>query len=112
MSEPGNGRRPFVSARVSASGNGRGRRRSARPPLLEAVDGRRSGAGRLIDGSDSRPPLTPKLAVRVAVIGTFALAMFAIIFFRLWFLLVLSGSSYLAQAQANQVRTIAIPAER
>jgi len=112
MSEPGNGRRPFVSARVSASGNGRGRRRSARPPLLEAVDGRRSGAGRLIDGSDSRPPLTPKLAVRVAVIGTFALAMFAIIFFRLWFLQVLSGSSYLAQAQANQVRTIAIPAER
>ncbi len=61
---------------------------------------------------DRRPPLTPQLALRVAVVGTFALAMFAIIFFRLWFLQVLSGDQYLAQASVNRVRDIAIPAPR
>jgi penicillin-binding protein 2 len=61
---------------------------------------------------DRRPPLTPQLALRVAIIGTFALAMFAIIFFRLWFLQVLSGDQYLAQASVNRVRDIAIPAPR
>jgi penicillin-binding protein 2 len=61
---------------------------------------------------DRRPPLTPQLALRVAVLGSFALAMFAIIFFRLWFLQVLSGDQYVAQARGNQVRRISIPAER
>jgi penicillin-binding protein 2 len=59
-----------------------------------------------------RPPLTPQLALRVAVVGSFALAMFAIIFFRLWFLQVLSGDQYLAQAKVNRVRDIAIAAPR
>jgi penicillin-binding protein 2 len=61
---------------------------------------------------DRRPTLTPQLARRVAILGTFALAMFAIIFFRLWFLQVLSGHQYLAQASTNQVRTISTPAPR
>jgi len=61
---------------------------------------------------DQRPPLTPQLALRVAMIGTFALAMFAIIFFRLWFLQVLSGDQYLAQASTNRVRNIDTPAPR
>jgi penicillin-binding protein 2 len=61
---------------------------------------------------DRRPPLTPQLARRVAILGTFALAMFAIIFFRLWFLQVLSGHQYLAQASTNQVRSISTPAPR
>ncbi len=61
---------------------------------------------------DRRPPLTPQLAFRVAAIGTFALAMFAIIFFRLWFLQVLSGDQYLAQAQTNRTRQLAIAAPR
>jgi penicillin-binding protein 2 len=61
---------------------------------------------------DRRPPLSPKLALRVAILGSFALAMFAIIFFRLWFLQVLSGEKYLAQASVNRVRDIAIPAPR
>ncbi len=59
-----------------------------------------------------RPPLTPQLALRVAFLGSFALAMFAIIFFRLWFLQVLSGDKYLAQASVNRVRDIAVPAQR
>jgi penicillin-binding protein 2 len=61
---------------------------------------------------DRRPPLSPQLALRVAMIGTFAFAMFAIIFFRLWFLQVLSGTQYLAQAAQNTVRNIPIAAQR
>jgi penicillin-binding protein 2 len=61
---------------------------------------------------DRRPPLTPQLALRVAVLGSFALAMFAIIFFRLWFLQVLSGNAYAQQAQHNYIRTVDVPAPR
>ncbi len=61
---------------------------------------------------DRRPPMTPQLALRVAIIGSFALAMFAIIFFRLWFLQVLSGQKYLNAASVNLVRDISIPAPR
>ena len=61
---------------------------------------------------ERRPPLTPQLALRVAIAGGFALTMFAIIFFRLWFLQVLSGEQYLAQASQNIVRDVAIPAPR
>jgi penicillin-binding protein 2 len=61
---------------------------------------------------DRRSPMTPQLALRVAIVGGFALTMFAIIFFRLWFLQVLSGQQYLAQASVNRVRDIAIPAPR
>jgi penicillin-binding protein 2 len=61
---------------------------------------------------DRRPPLTPQLARRVAIIGGIALTMFAIIFFRLWFLQVLDGQTYLAQAQVNTLREVAIPAPR
>jgi penicillin-binding protein 2 len=61
---------------------------------------------------DRRPPMTPQLAMRVAVVGSFALAMFAIIFFRLWFLQVLSGDQYLRAATVNRVRNIAVAAQR
>jgi len=58
------------------------------------------------------PPMTPQLALRVAIIGCFALVMFAVIFFRLWFLQVLSGSQYVEAAQVNIVRDVPVPAER
>ena len=61
---------------------------------------------------DRRPPMTPELALRVAVAGSFALAIFAIIFFRLWFLQVLSGDQYLKAATVNRVRDIAVAAPR
>ena len=48
--------------------------------------------------------MTPQLALRVAIVGSFALAMFAIIFFRLWFLQVLSGNQYQSAAEVNNVR--------
>ena len=37
--------------------------------------------------------LTPQLALRVAVLGFFALALFAVLFLRLWALQVLSGDA-------------------
>ena len=61
---------------------------------------------------DRRPPMTPQLALRVTIVGSCALAMFAIIFFRLWFLQVLSGDQYLSAATVNRVRDVAIAAPR
>jgi penicillin-binding protein 2 len=63
-------------------------------------------------GDDRTPPMTPQLALRVAIIGSCALVMFAVIFFRLWFLQVLSGNQYTAQAEANISRHVAIAAPR
>ncbi len=56
--------------------------------------------------------LTPGLAVRVGVLGIVALAVFALLFFRLWSLQVLSGAHYLDAAQNNQLRTIRVEAPR
>jgi penicillin-binding protein 2 len=62
--------------------------------------------------NDRRPTLTPQLAVRVALIGGIALVAFAVIFFRLWYLQVLSGDRYLAEARDNRVREIKVQAAR
>ncbi len=65
-------------------------------------------------GDQRRPPmLTPQLARRVTFLGGFALALFAILFFRLWFLQILSGQKYVAQASANgSIRSLEIPSPR
>ncbi len=56
--------------------------------------------------------VTPRLALRVAILGMLALGIFAILFLRLWALQVLSGSQYLRTAQNNQLRTVRVPAPR
>ncbi len=56
--------------------------------------------------------VTPQLALRVAILGGVALALFAIVFFRLWYLQILSGDHYLAQANDNRVREIKVEAPR
>lgn len=56
--------------------------------------------------------LTPQLALRVAVLGFLALALFAVLFLRLWALQVLSGERYLAQANDNRVRAVRLEAPR
>jgi penicillin-binding protein 2 len=61
---------------------------------------------------DRTPPMTPQLALRVAMIGGVALLLFAIIFFRLWFLQVLSGSKYVAEAQSNHTAYVTVAAPR
>jgi penicillin-binding protein 2 len=62
--------------------------------------------------NERRPTLTPQLAFRVAVIGGVALVMFAVIFFRLWYLQVLSGDDYVQAASENRVREIKVQAPR
>jgi len=59
-----------------------------------------------------RPSLTPQLAVRVAILGGVALIAFALVFFRLWYLQVLSGDSYRAEANDNRIREIKVQAPR
>ncbi len=56
--------------------------------------------------------MTPQLAWRVAMIGGVALIAFGLVFFRLWYLQVLSGDKYRAEANANQVREIKVQAPR
>jgi len=56
--------------------------------------------------------LTPQLALRVAVIGGIALVAFGLVFFRLWYLQVLSGDQYEAKANDNRVREIKVQAPR
>jgi penicillin-binding protein 2 len=57
-------------------------------------------------------PVSPQLALRVGALGVLAMVMFAIIFFRLWYLQVLSGEQYVQQANANSVRDLPIAAPR
>src|SRR5437660_24132 len=61
---------------------------------------------------EERPPMSPQLALRVAIIGTVALAIFAILFFRLWFLQVLSSDHYAKAASVNFVRPVEVAAPR
>jgi penicillin-binding protein 2 len=51
-------------------------------------------------------------ALRVAIMGGAALVLFAVIFFRLWYLQVLSGDKYLAAANNNRIREIRVTAPR
>jgi len=61
---------------------------------------------------DPRLPVSPQLALRVAIIGGLAMVMFGVIFFRLWYLQILTGEHYVAQANANHTRNLPIPAPR
>ncbi len=61
---------------------------------------------------DPRIPVSPQLALRVAIIGGVAMVMFGVIFFRLWYLQVLSSEQYVSQADANQTRPLPIAAPR
>jgi penicillin-binding protein 2 len=56
--------------------------------------------------------LTPKLALRVGILGMLALAIFATLFLRLWSLQVLNGEQLLRASQNNQRRDIRVQAPR
>jgi penicillin-binding protein 2 len=61
---------------------------------------------------DPRIPVSPQLALRVTIISGVAMVMFGVIFFRLWYLQVLSSEQYVAQADANRARELPIAAPR
>jgi penicillin-binding protein 2 len=57
-------------------------------------------------------PITPQLAWRVAVLGGVAFVLFGIVFFRLWYLQVLTGEQAVSDARQNRVRKVRIEAPR
>jgi penicillin-binding protein 2 len=65
-----------------------------------------------LDSDRRGTAMNPGLALRIAILGGMALVLFAIVFFRLWYLQVLSGDHYLAQADNNRVRNIVMAAPR
>ena len=54
----------------------------------------------------------PSVALRVAVILGIAAVMFGVVFFRLWFLQILSGQEFVAQANDNRLTTVKVVAPR
>jgi penicillin-binding protein 2 len=56
--------------------------------------------------------LTPKLALRLAILGVLTLAVFAALLLRLWALQVLQGTQYRQTALDNQLRTVRLQAQR
>jgi len=61
---------------------------------------------------ENAAPTHAQFSFRVAVISGIALVVFAAIFFRLWFLQILSGEAYVKEANANRVREVPIVAPR
>ena len=56
--------------------------------------------------------LTPKLALRVGMLGMVAIGIFAVLFLRLWSLQILNGEQLLRAAQNNQRRDVRVQAPR
>jgi len=56
--------------------------------------------------------MSNSIALRIAIFGGVALVLFGILFFRLWFLQVLNGDQYLAEANNNRTREFRVSAPR
>ncbi|MHB0979720.1 MAG: penicillin-binding protein 2 [Thermoleophilia bacterium] len=59
-----------------------------------------------------QPGDDPSIGVRLALLASFALVLFAVLMFRLWFLQVLSGDEFVTQANNQRLRTVSIEAPR
>ena len=60
-----------------------------------------------------RPPEDDSfLGIRIGVLLLIALVLFGVLAFRLWFLQILSGDQYVAQAKNNRVREVVVEAPR
>ncbi len=78
-----------------------------------ASSGNRAGRFLPPDPRVEEPYLfSPKMALRVAILGGVALAVFAVLLLRLWSLQILSATKYEAAALDNQLRTRRIEAPR
>jgi penicillin-binding protein 2 len=71
-----------------------------------------SGGGGGPRDDDRTPLMGSQLALRVAVVGSIALLLFAVIFLRLWFLQVLTGNQAVATARGNITRKVPVAAPR
>ena len=90
-------------------------RRPAPPPAPGLHDGRaQPDQPRLMPQrvEERLRPITPQLAWRVAVLGGIAFVLFGIVFFRLWYLQVLTGEEARVRRSQNGRRTEKIEAPR
>ena len=55
---------------------------------------------------------TSPLALRISIITGLAIAIFSVLFLRLWYVQVLSGDKYRSQANDNRIREIRVQAPR
>ena len=78
------------------------------------ANGRRAAPPRVVpaERAVAEYRLSPGVAVRIGILGIVALAVFGVLFLRLWALQVLSGTQYLRAAQNNQLRTMPVQAPR
>jgi penicillin-binding protein 2 len=58
------------------------------------------------------PPLTPRIATRIAIFGAVVVVLLGVVVLRLWFLQVIGAEGFEQQAQANRTRTIISEAPR
>ena len=58
------------------------------------------------------PQMGGNMPLRVAIFGVVALILFGILFFRLWFLQIINGEQYLAEANSNRTREFRVTAPR
>src|SRR5215218_1651826 len=61
---------------------------------------------------DKGPQLRDGLALRIAIFSTVSAVLFGILFFRLWFLQILNGEEFLAEANSNRTREFRVSAPR
>ena len=69
------------------------------------------GGGGLSPGGWA-PQLTPRTAVRIAILGAIVMSLLGLLLVRLWFLQVISGEDYAAAAESNRLRTVITEAPR
>ena len=80
-------------------------------PLLGRDPARRDRPIRT--GRRDRPIIQlPSVALRVAVVIGIGVVLFGVVFFRLWFLQILSGQEFVAQANNNRLKSVTITAQR
>lgn len=66
----------------------------------------------MFSSDDRGPEMNSRLTLRVALFGAAALALLVVLFFRLWFLQMLNGEEYLAEANSNRIREYRVNAPR
>ena len=92
-------RAPLAARRALPEDPRRRRRRAYTTGGLSPAAAARDARSSDYRPEDRRPPITPAArAARAPSLGFIAFALFAIIFFRLWYLQVLAGDQYLAEA--------------
>lgn len=73
----------------------------------------RGGDRQVRSGRRDRPIIQlPSIPLRVAIVAGVAVVLFGVIFFRLWFLQILSSESFIAQANDNRLRSVKLEAPR